>query len=251
MSATRAASAPGTAPAAGAGTCREDVLQALSSVYDPELDEPITSLRFISACEVSDEGDVEVRLRLPTPQCAPNFAFLMAADARAAVRALPGVGEISITLEDHFTGDEINAAMSRGDGFTGAFPGETADDDLEALRELFVRKALIARQAKICEGLMVGGARGEEVVALPVSGLPHSPGARRCVELRERLGIASGPDDPAFVLPNGEPLTLEQLPRWLRAARLVRTSLEVNGGVCRSLLQFRHGLASDPEEVAE
>ena len=31
----------------------------------------------------------------------------------------------------------------------------------------------------------------------------------------------------------------------LRAARLVRTSLEVNGGICRSLLQFRHGLSEE------
>ncbi len=40
------------------------------------------------------------------------------------------------------------------------------------------------------------------------------------------------------------------LTRWLRMARLVRTSLEANGGICRSLLQFRHDLAADPEEVA-
>jgi hypothetical protein len=26
-------------------------------------------------------------------------------------------------------------------------------------------------------------------------------------------------------------------------------SLEVNGGICRSLLQIRHGLATDPQEV--
>ena len=67
------------------------VLGALSEVHDPELDESITSLRFVSSCEVSTDGDVEVALCLPTPQCAPNFAFLMAADARAVVRRLPGV----------------------------------------------------------------------------------------------------------------------------------------------------------------
>ena len=36
----------------------------------------------------------------------------------------------------------------------------------------------------------------------------------------------------------------------LRMARLVRLSLEVNGGICRSLLINRYGLAiDDPEEV--
>ena len=32
--------------------------------------------------------------------------------------------------------------------------------------------------------------------------------------------------------------------RWMRMARLVRTSLETNGGICRSLLQVRHDLAT-------
>ena len=126
---------------------REQVLDALATVYDPELDEPITTLRFVTSCQVSADGDVEVLLRLPTPQCAPNFAFLMAADARRAVRRVPGVRVIDVRLEDHYTGEEINAALAGGEGFTGAFPGETDDDELDALRELFTRKALIARQS--------------------------------------------------------------------------------------------------------
>ena len=39
------------------------------------------------------------------------------------------------------------------------------------------------------------------------------------------------------------------LRRWLRVARLMRTSLEVNGGICRSLLRVRYDIA-DSEEVA-
>jgi metal-sulfur cluster biosynthetic enzyme len=128
----------------------EDVLAALGTVYDPELDEPITALRFVSACEISDAGDVDVRLRLPTPQCAPNFAYLMAADARAAVKAVPGVGEVTVTLADHYTGDEINAAVARDGGFGEAFPGETRGE-LGALRALFQRKALLARQAHLLD----------------------------------------------------------------------------------------------------
>ena len=52
------------------------------------------------------------------------------------------------------------------------------------------------------------------------------------------------------MLPSGEPVSAAELKRWLRMARLVRMSLEVNGGICRSLLQIRHGVAiDDPEEV--
>ena len=229
---------------------KERVIDALAEVYDPELDEPITRLGFVTSCEVSTDGDVEVVLRLPTPQCAPNFAFLMAADAREVVGRLPDVREVTIKLEDHYTGAEINAALGRGEGFTGAFPGETVDDDLAALRELFLRKALVGRESRLCEALLARGATPEEVAAHRVEDLPDVPDARRCVELRTQLGLPNDPGSPAFVLPSGEPVASAELKRWLRTARLVRMSLEVNGGMCRSLMQIRHGVEiDDPEEV--
>jgi metal-sulfur cluster biosynthetic enzyme len=231
-------------------TTRARVLDALSAVHDPELDEPITSLRFVSSCEVSDEGDVEVVLRLPTAQCAPNFAYLMAADARNVVRRLPGVGRVAVRLDDHYTGEEINAAVARGDGFTGAFPGETDDDRLDALRELFQRKALVARQARLCEAMLADGATPEQVTGRRVSDLPDVPDTRRCLELRGQLGIGHDPGSPAFVLADGEAVAADELTLWLRKARLVRASLDVNGGICRSLLQIRRRQAAEREEVA-
>src|SRR5205807_9058215 len=178
---------------------RARVLEALSEVHDPELDEPITSLGFVTSCEVAPDGDVDILLRLPTPQCAPNFAYLMAADARNVVRGLPEVGHVTVRLEDHYTGEEINAALADGHGFTGAFPGETGDDNLDALRELFQRKALIARQARLCEELLADGDTREEVVARRVADLPDVPDASRCLELRAQLGIPTEASSPAFV----------------------------------------------------
>ena len=66
------------------------VYAALGTVRDPELDEPITTLGFVASCTVSAEGQAQVRLRLPTYFCAPNFAFLMVADAYDAVTARAG-----------------------------------------------------------------------------------------------------------------------------------------------------------------
>jgi metal-sulfur cluster biosynthetic enzyme len=228
---------------------RARVLEALGEVHDPELDEPITTLGFVTTCEVSPGGDVEIVLRLPTPQCAPNFAYLMAADARNVVRRLPEVGGIEVRLEDHYTGEEINAAVARGDGFAGAFPGETDDDELGALRDLFQRKALVARQARLCETLLAEGLTPEQVIARRVADLPDNADARRCLQLRGLLGVGCDPDAPAFVAPNGEPLAAQELPRWLRKARLVRTSLDVNGSICRSLLQIRSRRGAELEEV--
>lgn len=230
-------------------TSRAHVLEALGTVYDPELDEPITSLQFVTSCDVSADGDVDVRLRLPTPQCAPNFAYLMAADARNAVRRLPEVRGVTVVLEDHYTGDEINAAVGRGEAFAQAFPGET-EGELDALRELFHRKALVARQSRLCEALLAAGATPEEVTARRVADLPDEPDARRCLELRGHLGIAGHDDAPAFVRPGGEPIAAPDLRHWLRTARLVRISLEANGGICRSLLRIRYDLADAEEEAA-
>ena len=224
---------------------RSRVLEQLGTVYDPELDEPITTLGFVGSLVVTDAGDVSVRLRLPTPQCAPNFAFLMAADARAAVDRVPGLGQVSIVLEDHYTGDEINAAVGRDTGFDAAFPGETTGD-LEALRELFRRKALLARQARLCQQLLAGGTSPEAVVALRVADLPDSPEALRGLELRAALGLPHGPQAPALVSGDGGPLSADELPTWLRRARLVSLSLETNGGTCRDLLKTRYR----EEEVA-
>ena len=242
---------PASAHRAGAGEgLRDRVLDALSRVYDPELDEPITRLRFVTSCEVSGDGDVDVLLRLPTPQCAPNFAFLMGADARRAVRAVPGVRGVVVRFEDHYTGEEINLALRDGAGFTGAFPGETDDDELTSLRAIFTRKALIGRQADVCERLLADGVARERVTGLTVADLPDLPATRRVLELRAELGISTEPGAAALVTPGGEAVTADQLTRWLRGAQLIRLGLEANGGICRDLLRARHHLAADPEEMS-
>jgi metal-sulfur cluster biosynthetic enzyme len=225
------------------------VQAALSTVIDPELDEPITDLGFVGSCVVTSDGDVDVRLRLPTSQCAPNFAFLMAADARDAVRRLPGVREIKVLLEGHYTDEEINAAVAEDTGFNGAFPGES-EGELDALRILFQRKALLARQGRVCAELLAGGAEPAEIVALRVHDLPPTPDAERCLTLRAELGLGHGADDPALVAGDGSPLSADVLTTWLRRARLVSLSLEANGGICRSLLSSRYGVPDPTQEVA-
>ncbi len=216
---------------------KDDVLAALGTVYDPELDEPITALRFVAACEVAASGAVAVRLRLPTPQCAPNFAFLMATDARDAVRSVPGVGAVSVVLEDHYTGKEINTAVASGGGFGDAFPGEV-EGELDALRALFRRKALVARQGRLLETV-------EDPAAARLGDLA-GPDAERCRELRAALGIDASDGAAAFVRGDGTPVPASELARFARMASLTAISLEANGGVCRSLLQVRYGI----EEVA-
>jgi metal-sulfur cluster biosynthetic enzyme len=217
---------------------RAQVLDALGAVIDPELDEPITALGFVSSCDVSAEGDVTVHLRLPTPQCAPNFAFLMASDARGAASGVPGVGEVRVVLDDHYTGAEINEAVARGAGFDRAFPGET-EGDLTALRTLFRRKALVGRQARVCEALALDH-DDAAICAMRVDELPASPDVERCLELRRELGLPNGGDAPALVAGDGSAIEPAQLRMWLRKARLMTLGLESNAAICRSLLAVRY-----------
>ena len=104
-------------------TDQAQVLAALDAVRDPELDEPVTDLGFVSSCTVSDDGDVQVRLRLPTFFCAPNFAFLMVADAYDAVAAVEGVRRTEVVLDDHFASNEINSGIAARAGFAESFAG--------------------------------------------------------------------------------------------------------------------------------
>jgi metal-sulfur cluster biosynthetic enzyme len=229
------------------------VLAALATVHDPELDEPITTLGFVGSCVVRDGGDVDVHLRLPTPQCAPNFAFLMASDAREAVRRVSGVGEVGVVLDDHYTAAEINAAVGAGGGFDAAFPGESTNGsgDLQALRELFQRKALLARQGRVARMLLADGLDDAAAVALRVRDLPaDDPEVARCLTLRRELGLPVEPQAPALVAGDGSAIRASELTTWLRRARLVGLSLESNGGLCRSLLRVRHGVPDLTEEVA-
>jgi hypothetical protein len=174
----------------------------------------------------------------------------MASDAREAVRQVSGVGEVGVVLDDHYTAAEINAAVGTGAGFGAAFPGEGAGD-LEALRELFRRKALLARQGRVCTMLLArAGADHATVAAMAVADLPDHHEVARCLQLRRELGLPSEPSSPALVAGDGSPIPAEELALWLRRARLVGLSLESNGGICRSLLRVRHGVPDSTEEVA-
>jgi metal-sulfur cluster biosynthetic enzyme len=224
-----------------------DVLGALERVRDPELDQSLVELGFVTDVAV-DGAQVTVRLRLPTYFCAPNFAYLMVADARGAVEALAGVHRAHVLLEDHFTADEITEAVGHGAGFAEAFPGE-ATAELDELRTLFRRKALTAREGRLGEELLAGGRSEAELATMRLDELPPGDDAGRCRELRRDLGLASEPGSPAFVRGDGSPLSGEDMARFLRFARLVARSLEGNAGLCRGLLRTRYDL-SDHEEVA-
>ncbi|SFE90955.1 Metal-sulfur cluster biosynthetic enzyme [Actinacidiphila alni] len=228
----------------------ERVWAALGTVRDPELDQPITALCFVTEAVVRDHGPagsaVLVRLRLPTYFCAPNFAFLMVADAHDAVRAVPGVTAVEIRLEDHFAADEINAGVAAQGGFAGTFP-QLAGGELAELRLAFLRKAHLACLERACRRLRQDGWQVEDLTRARLSDLPASPERDSLLRRRADLGLPTDHDAPLVVHDDGTPVSADDLPARLRFARAVRVSVDGNATMCRGLLETRYGVPAADE----
>jgi metal-sulfur cluster biosynthetic enzyme len=219
---------------------RAAVLAALGTVRDPELDQSLTELGFVAGLEI-EGGTVRAHLRLPTYWCAPNFAYLMAADADTALRSVAGVERAEVVLDDHFASDEINSGIAERRSFQESFEG-LADDELDELRTLFRRKALVARQQRLVKALLEGGTTGEQLGRLRLGDLAPSPELETYLERRAELGLDVSPEAPLVVDTDGNPIPAELLEGHLRFARLTRVSIEGNAGFCRGMLATRYGL---------
>jgi metal-sulfur cluster biosynthetic enzyme len=229
---------PGRRAASPAGPAA--VLAALDGVRDPELDEPVTALGFVSGASLSADGQAEVRLRLPTYFCAPNFAFLMVADAYDAVTALPGVHSARVVLEDHFASDAINGGVAARAGFAQSFDGE-AVGELDGLRADFLRKAVMAGTDQVCRPLARAGAAPEALARMTLGEVPPSPALARLRQRRAELGLPAGDDAPLLLDPvTGQPLRTEAVPLHLRRAHTTAVSLDANSGICRGMLAHRY-----------
>ena len=227
---------------------RDAVWAALGTVLDPEIDEPITALDFVASCTVSDDGSgsvvASVHLRLPTFFCAPNFSFLMVADAYDAVSAVDGVTRADIVLEDHHAAAEINGGVAAHAGFVATFEGE-AETELDELRRYFLEKAVVAGQDRVARPLVDAGVGPDELAELTLGSAPASPALDRLRERRAVLGLPSGDDAPLLIHPDGTRVTAAQVPLHLRRARLTRASLEANGDLCLSFLATRYADTAD------
>ena len=219
---------------------REHLLAALDAVRDPELDEPITELGFVSSCTVSADGEAQVRLRLPTFFCAPNFAFLMVADAYDAVAGVEGVRRTEVVLDDHFASDAINTGIAARSGFAESF-GSLADGELDELRTDFVRKAVLAGTDRVCRPLLTAGRTMDDLAEMSLGDVPPSADLDRLRARRAELGLPASDDSALLVdAKTGQAVGVQALPLHLRKARLTRVNTEANGSVCRGMLSHRY-----------
>ncbi|SDT50963.1 metal-sulfur cluster assembly factor [Bradyrhizobium canariense] len=224
-----------------------EVLACLQDVMDPELDESVTDLNFVTKADVDSNNRVHIEFRLPTYWCAANFSFLMADDMRRAVNALDWVEGVSVVLGEHMYADRINAGLARGLSFQETF-GAEADGDLDDLRQTFLVKAFQRRQVALLNHLVGAGHAPETIVSLTLAELGCLPvdddGAKLVRRYLERRAVAGPPgaDVPAFVDATGARLKTDGFAAYVSGLRRVGINAEFNGALCRGLLAVRFDL---------
>jgi metal-sulfur cluster biosynthetic enzyme len=231
--------------------CVAQVRAALEGVSDPELDESVVELGFVTSVEVDFEGGVDICFRLPTYWCASNFAFLMADDMRQAAAALPWVTRVAVRLVEHMNDAQINQGLAHGLSFDQTF-GDEANGNLDEVRQIFAVKAFQRRQEKLLRHLLAAGHAAAGLVKIGVMQLMELPLDMEGRSLRtrylERRGVVSSgePDTSAmaFVDKEGRAINGEALPVYLRGLRLVSVNTDFNGALCRGLLAARYGADS-------
>ena len=238
------------------------LLERLRPILDPELDESILQLGFIQSLHVHD-GHATIVVQLPTSWCAANFAYMMADDIRRALLTVEGIHQVTVRLQDHFAAEAIETAVNAGKSFAEAFPGEGCGS-LSALRMTFLHKGFTSRQERLLRALRAVGFLPEDICALRVGDVvvqgdacvvqrvgraPIEVGAAetlcRYLARRAELGFTCAATAPFMIDLNGQPLTVERLQAYYRAARTVRVSLEANGVFCRTLLTVSQPNASE------
>jgi metal-sulfur cluster biosynthetic enzyme len=251
----------------------EAIYAALDQVYDPELDAPITRLKFID--EVSlDGGHVTVHYTVPTFMCAPNFVYLMSYDIRSELSQVAGVAAVTVLVRNNCAAGEINAGVNAGKSFAETFPDETDGEGLEALRHTFTTKGFLARQDVLLRRLRQAGMRDEQSLTLRlgdplvlgddlfvpfVSGeaplrLPlAAPDLEKYLHKRRKLGLSQLPEALLFTTIVGQPLHEVDLADYLRRSRAARLNIAFNTSLCEGLLrtQFRPEQGGRHESVGD
>ena len=230
-----------------------EVLIRLATVNDPELDESVVELDFVTDVSVAGDGAVSVSFRLPTYWCAANFAFIMAEDMRTAIAALPWVTRVNVTLGDHMYSETINRGMAETQSFQTAF-GSESDGNLGEVRRTFLVKAFQRRQVALGDHLLAAGHESEALAGLTIGALrlcTNTPEGQvlvqRYLDRRSVVGEA-GDEAPAFVDEHGASVAPDVFRTHLRALRRVAVNVEFNGALCRGLLAARFNERRDDDE---
>ena len=91
---------------------KEEVLQKLRQVIDPETLSDVVSMGLIKNLTVTEEGKVSLEFQPSSPMC--PLAITLALDIQNALTTLHGVNELNVTIRGHQMADEINRYLQEG-----------------------------------------------------------------------------------------------------------------------------------------
>lgn len=233
----------------------DEILRRLDRVLDPELDQSVLELGFITSIDSAANGEtLRVSMKMPTAWCSPNFAYMMAEDARTELLKIESVQDVEICLENNVVSAAIEAGVNAGQSFEEAFAGETFDG-LMKLRGVFLRKGYVKRQEALFKRLLAANLSYAEICQLRIADLYERESlcevvlpdgrvvdidppvvARDYLERRELIGLDCQADSPLFVNVKGEALSPAQVEEYLIYMRTIRVSMQANGSLCSALL---------------
>src|SRR3989454_3980611 len=172
----------------------QSVLRALSTVTDPELDEPITELGFVKNLSVSEDGRVSVDLVTSTFWCSPNFVYLMLEEARDVVCRIPGITGVRVQLEGHHDSNRINGGINSRRSFSECYASE-ANGDLGQLNPMIRTRALRSRLHSMAAAMAPAGVAPTDLPGLS----PSDIAAGGTTFLVNSRGTTNRISDPADV----------------------------------------------------
>ena len=75
---------------------KEKVMEALKAVIDPEIGLDVVSLGLVYEVNISEEGDVDVKMTMTTPGC--PLVGMITEDAKNILENLEGVKSVNVEL---------------------------------------------------------------------------------------------------------------------------------------------------------
>jgi metal-sulfur cluster biosynthetic enzyme len=237
----------------GSETETTAVREAVRRVTDPELDRSIVDLEYLAECRV-EGSHARLSLRLPTAWCSPAFAWMMAVDAREEALSVPGIDSARVELVDHMHASEITRGVNEGLAFEVVF--DDAEGGIDELRAELLEKARLARQYDAVAALREVGLDDAALANLTREGIEFEGGRalvtlddalvvcvdREPIELyldrAERVGLLER-GEPVFRDHGGEPIRVEEFETVQRRARLARTNITGQAGICAGLHESR------------
>lgn len=104
-------------PKPAAESLRENVIEVLRSIFDPEIPVNIYELGLVYGIEIDDENHVKVRMTLTSPMC--PVAESLPPEVEQKVRQIPGVAhaEVDLTWEPTWNPSMMSEAAKLQLGF--------------------------------------------------------------------------------------------------------------------------------------